>query len=107
MRWSRDGVMLPTCILEAATFQQSVQLTCRCGHTGRFEAHGLWWHFERRGWDDRFAAARPRFWCRVCASRERRKVHPDRLEAVPWQQGDVELPWPEERRWKQATARLR
>lgn len=98
--------MVPTGILEAATLQQSVMLTCRCGHVGRFESHGLWWHFERRGWNDSFLAARGRFWCRVCASRERRKVRPMRMEPVPWRAGDLELPWPDEHRWKRATARL-
>lgn len=99
--------MVPTCILEAATLQQAIMPVCACGHSARFEAHCLWWHFERRGWDDRLIAARSRFWCRVCASGKRRKVRPVRLEIVRAGKGDVELPWPDERIWKRAVARLR
>tara|TARA_B110001454_G_scaffold211230_1_gene226654 strand:+ start:219 stop:542 length:324 start_codon:yes stop_codon:yes gene_type:complete len=107
MQWSREGVMVPTCILEAATFRQSVMPVCKCGHSARFEPHCLWWHFERRGWDDRLNSARERFWCRVCRSRMRQKVRPVRLDIVPVAAGDLELPWPDERIWKRAMARLR
>lgn len=99
--------MVPTRILEAATLQQSVMPTCKCGRSARFESHGLWWHFEKRGWNDSFSVARARFWCRLCASRHRHKIRPQKLEPVPWKQGDFELPWPDERTWKQATSRLR
>ncbi len=107
MRWTADGLMEPTCLLEAASLHKSLVPVCRCGHNARFEAHGLWWHFERRGWDDRLVAARERFWCRVCASREQRRVRPIRLELVHWVPGDFELPLPDDRTWKRATARLR
>lgn len=107
MRWSRDGLMEPTCILEAATLHKTVMPVCRCSHSARFEPHGLWWHFERRRWDDGLVAARSRFWCRVCSSAQHRKVRPDRLELADWAAGDFELPWPDERIWKRAVSRLR
>lgn len=107
MRWSTGGLMEPTCVLEAATFHRSILVACSCGHSGRFEAHGLWWHFERRGWDDALSAASRRFWCRKCASHLRRKVRPEKVETVPWSEGDFELPWPDERTWKKAVSRLR
>jgi hypothetical protein len=107
MQWSRDGIMVPTCILEAATFNTSIMPVCGCGNSARFESHGLWWHFERRGWDDSLKAARERFWCRICQSRLRRKVRPVRLALVQRAEGDLELPWPDERVWKKAMARLR
>ena len=107
MRWTADGLMEPTNILEAATFHRSVLVACGCGHSARFEAHCLWWHFHRRGWDDRLSQIRQRFWCRLCASRQRRKIRPARVELVNWAEGDFELPWPDERTWKQATRRLR
>jgi len=107
MRWSREGLMEPTCILEAATLRKSVMPRCKCGHSARFEPHGLWWHFERRRWDDRLSEARLRFWCLVCGSQRRLKVRPQRLELVPWAAGDFELPWPDERASKRAIARLR
>lgn len=99
--------MEPTRILEAATLHKSVMPVCKCGHSARFEAHCLWWHFERRHWDDHLMAARARFWCRVCRSRKRQKVRPERIELVNWAAGDFELPWPDERTWKQATSRMR
>lgn len=107
MRWPRDGVMVPTRILEAATLRPSVMPVCRCGHIARFEAHGVWWHFERRAWDDSLTSARDHFWCRICRSRQQQKVRPVRLELTLWQEGDVELPWPDDHTWKRATARLR
>ncbi|WP_260925421.1 hypothetical protein [Novosphingobium sp. 9] len=107
MKWSQSGVMLPTRIFEAATLQQCILVQCRCGHWGCFEAHGLWWHFERRHWDDRLNRAAQRFWCRRCASLTKRKVRPVKVEAIEFQQGAFELPWPEERIWKRAVARVR
>lgn len=99
--------MLPTSILEAATLRKAVIPTCSCGNLARFEPHGLWWHFERRGWDDRLLAATGRFWCRKCRSRLRTTVRPIRLDIQPSGPGDFELPWPDEREWKRAVARLR
>lgn len=107
MQWSAEGLMQPTNILEAATLQMSVMPVCRCGHSARFEPHCLWWHFERRGWDDRLAMAVSRFSCRPCLARLKHKVRPLRLDLVPWQQGDTELDWPDERVWRRAAARLR
>lgn len=107
VRWSNEGLMLPTSILEAATLHQSVMPVCRCGHSARFEAHCLWWHFERRSWDDRLSTALSRFWCRICASGNRERVRPVRLEVVKHEPGDIELPWPDERVWKRAVSRLR
>lgn len=107
MRWSADGLMEPTNLLEAATLHRSALVTCQCGHFARFETHCLWWHFHQRGWDDRGQALRERFWCRVCASKYRRKIRPVRIAFVNWTKGDFELPWPDERAWKQATRRLR
>lgn len=107
MRWNRAGLMQPTSILDAATLQLSVIPVCACGHRARFEAHCLWWHFHRQGWDDQFDRAVSRFWCRICASGKKRKVRPDKIEHAAWEEGDFELPWPDEREWKKAMSRLR
>lgn len=107
MRWTQHGLMEPTSIFEAATLHQSVRVMCRCGHESRFEAHCLWWHFQRRGWSDRFGPARDRFWCRVCRSKLRKKVRPAKLEPVPPTNNDFELPWPDERQWKEAVRNVR
>jgi hypothetical protein len=107
MRWSKRGAMVPTTLLDAASLHYSIKPICTCGNSARFESHGLWWHFERRGWDDRLIEARLRFWCRICRSKDRKKVRPRALEVVPWLAGDIELPWPDERVWKRAMARVR
>ena len=107
MRWSREGLMEPTSIFDAATLYKAIMPVCSCGHATRFEARGLWWHFERRGWDDRLAAVPRRFWCRICASRHRRKVRPVRIDAPNGAPGDFELPLPDERILKRATSRVR
>lgn len=107
MKWSDKGHLVPTCIQDAGSFGGSVLVTCRCGHASRFNAKPLWWHFERRGWDDQFHNARRRFWCRVCGSRSRLKVRPVKIAGVDWVEGDFELPWPDERKWKEAMRRVR
>ena len=99
--------MVPTSLFDAATFHQSVMPVCRCGHSIRFEAVGLWWHFERRGWDDRLAAARRRFWCTACRSRTKHKVRAARLEVIDWTETDICLPSPDERTWKRIMRRVR
>lgn len=99
--------MVPTRILEAATLHQSTRVSCACGHAAQFQSHCLWWHFTRRLWDDRFAAAKARFWCRRCASSLRRKVRPSRIEPVLPAESDVVLGWPNEGEWKRAVQRLR
>ncbi|EJU13636.1 hypothetical protein LH128_07722 [Sphingomonas sp. LH128] len=99
--------MVPTCLFEAGTLGGSVLLTCKCGHTARFHAPPLWWHFQRRHWDDGFVEARKRFWCRVCGSRLRARVRPISIEGAVSMPGDFELPWPDERTWKAACRRVR
>jgi hypothetical protein len=52
-----------------AAFGYRVKATCQshgCGHRAVFEQIGLWWHFERKGWDGRFSAAHKRFRCTKC-----------------------------------------
>ncbi|MFM5924585.1 MAG: hypothetical protein ACKOPG_10420 [Novosphingobium sp.] len=107
MRWSANGAMVPTCILETATLLIAILVTCACGHSASFEPHGLWWHFECRGWDDNLTAAREPFWCRLCSSAKQVQIRPVSLAAVEAAQGDFDLPWPDERARKRATARLR
>jgi hypothetical protein len=55
-----------TSLLEAALWHYAIKVACRCGHAAAFNPHGLWWHFERRGWDDKLRLIPARFWCRAC-----------------------------------------
>jgi hypothetical protein len=67
----------------------------------------LWWHFERRGWDDRLFDARKRFCCTACQANNRRKIRPTRLELVGWCESDLQLPLPDERTWKRIMRQIR
>lgn len=107
MRWTAQGTHQPTNIFEAACFRWAVKPVCSCGHSSAFDPHGLWWLFQKRHWDDRLAAARVRFWCRVCHARQKRKVHAVRIELVKPSATDFELPMPDEREWKRAVSRFR
>jgi hypothetical protein len=107
VRWTAQGTHQATCIFEAACFHQAIRPVCRCGHGSSFNPHGLWWLFTRRHWDDRFSAARVRFWCRLCALRTRKKVTPTRIETPSISAADLILPWPDEGEWKRAVRRFR
>lgn len=68
-RWTPEGTMLIDTLHLCAAFGWQVKATCQtrdCGHRAVFEQIGLWWHFERKGWDDRFQAAQRRFRCTRC-----------------------------------------
>jgi len=99
--------MVPTSLFEAATLQIAVKPVCGCGNGSTFAPHGLWWHFQRRHWDDRLESARLRFCCRVCGALSGRKVRPLKLELVKPSPADSALPAPDPRAWKRATARVR
>ena len=101
-----DGIPIATTLFEAAAWHKAVKVTCRCGHAATFSPHGLWWHFERKGWDMRLGEARRYFACSVCRIVLRKKVRPVRLEPVEGG-GEVELPNPPEREWKRAQRRFR
>jgi len=88
-------------------WRQSVRPICACGHSASFDPHGLWWHFERRGWDDYFEAARKRFWCIVCLSAHRRRYRPVKIELVKQSDRDIVLPLPSELEWKRLLRRVR
>ncbi|MDE2403801.1 MAG: hypothetical protein KGM17_03675 [Sphingomonadales bacterium] len=107
MRWTSHGVRQPTCLFEAAVFHCAVMPVCACGHAACFAPHGLWWHFHRRQWDDRFGEARRRFWCRRCRAALGRKIAPLRIEAPHLTAEAIALPPPDERAWRRAVSRHR
>jgi hypothetical protein len=101
-----DGLPVATNIFEAAAWQKAVRVTCRCGHAVTFDPHGLWWLFERKGWDVRFAEARRRFRCGRCFYERRHKVRPTAIEAVS-ASPEVVLPMPPAHEWRRALSRFR
>src|SRR3546814_11620206 len=102
MRNTRDGLRRATHIFEAAAWHYALKPVCRCGHSATFNPHGLWWHFQKRHWDDNLRDARRRFWCRQCAFNSGRRVRPLRIELVAESDADIRLEMPctrpEERR---------
>jgi hypothetical protein len=105
--WTKDGQRRATHIFEAAAWFQAVQPVCRCGHSAAFNPYGLWWRFERKGWDDHLGKARARFWCIPCSRQTGKRVRPVRLELVKPTDADIKLPMPDEREWKRAVSRFR
>lgn len=105
--WGKNGLLQPSSLLDAALQRRSIQPICRCGHSVIFHPHGLWWHFQRRGWDDRIVTVRQRFWCIMCRSRDRKKVRPQRLEFMNLDDANIVLPLPDELLWKQIQRRVR
>ncbi len=108
MSQNRDGLRRATHIFEAAAWHYAVRVICsRCPHSAAFNPHGLWWRFERKGWDDHLGEARAKFWCRECARATGRRVRPARLQLVVEQDSDVRLEMPSESEWKRALSRFR
>jgi hypothetical protein len=104
--WTKDGLRVAGSIFEAAAYHKNVKVVCRCGHHACYEAHCLWYLFERRLWDDAFWDVRRRFWCRPCRQRTGEKVRP-RWVGASLEPITVELPWPSELEWKRAQRRVR
>ena len=102
-----DGLKVATCLFEAAAWGYAIKASCRCGHFALFNAHGLWWHFHRRGFDDDLRRAREKLWCRPCRQRISQKVRPRALELVRPEQQMINLPMPDEREWKRIIGRFR
>lgn len=105
-RYTEDGLRIPTSIWEAAIWHYAVEVRCsNCDHSARFEAVGLWWYFERRGWEQHFSLAARHFYCRRCRE-PGVKNKPRRLEAV-MAAGERRFSLPDDRTWKRALSRFR
>lgn len=106
-RYTHDGLKVATTLFEAAAFHKSVKVTCRCGHSAIFNAHGLWWWFHRRGWNEHLREISAKLWCRHCRDRLRgTRTRPVKVELVDIAP-QVTLPLPDEREWKRAVNRFR
>jgi hypothetical protein len=103
----RDGLRVATTIFEAAVWQHTIKVACRrCPNFSVFEAAGLWWHFERRGWDHQLKHASARFYCIYCAKSARQRIRPRPLQLVRDEPNRF-LPPPPDRDWKRALSRFK
>ncbi|GAA0326075.1 hypothetical protein GCM10009087_40490 [Sphingomonas oligophenolica] len=103
MTYYRDGIRVYTTIFEAAAFQYAIKARCcRCGHSNILDPHALWWHFERKGWDNRLTKAAARFRCLRCPVSTRVELTLVREEATL-----DRLPMPDIGTWKRAINRFR
>lgn len=106
-KWTKDGLLKATNLQEAAALGQAIMPVCACGHSAVFSPIGLWWHFERRHWDDSLWAVRKRFWCTRCQSAKRRKIMPQMVDLVSDTVGSIDLPRPPEHVWKRVARQMR
>lgn len=92
----------PRDLFEAAARQRVLVVACRpCGHSFRFDPHELWWHFERKGWDQSLRSIGWRFRCTGCG---RRRVS-IKLDYGASEESRFPLPCPTD--WKRAISRYR
>lgn len=82
MSYNKDGFRYPSNFLDASAWGYSIQVECRCSHVARFDAPRLWWHFQRKGWEDYGHNALGHFFCTKCASKLRGRVRPTRIRYV-------------------------
>ena len=109
-RYDSHGGRIATTIFEAAAWHYAVKPVCgRCSHNALFHPHSLWWHFQKRGWDDNLRSALARFWCRKCAERIGKRIRPRvlELERETEAMNLVLLEMPSEAEWKKAVNRFR
>ena len=100
-RFDKDGARVPTNLFEAAAWHYAVVATCRkCGSVAVFDPHALWYHFERRTWDNNFASVGRRMKCKTCKAGA----------FIGWSrkaETTVEMPMPPASEWKRAINRFR
>lgn len=100
-RYDAGGCPVPTNLLEAAAWHFAIVATCRkCGAEGVFDPHALWNLFERKGWDVGIRSVAHRLRCKRCGAGAFVSWSKDRAATV-------QLPMPDQRKWKQALSRLR
>lgn len=56
-------------LFEAAAHHRTIRVQCYCGQVSVLNPHALWWHFSRRGCDERITKVRDRFKCSGCQRR--------------------------------------
>lgn len=92
----------PRDIFEAAARQRVIKVVCSpCGHEFRFDPHELWWHFERKGWDQWLNRIAWRFRCTSCGARKAR------IELTSGASTRSAMPLPGAYEWKRAINRYR
>ncbi|MET3438068.1 hypothetical protein [Sphingomonas sp. 1185] len=82
-------------------------MTCpRCRHVRVLDAMPLWWHFQRRGWDDTLSSVRQRLHCAACLSRDGCVLRPHLAVGRDPPTGE-QLPYPDTATWKRLVSRYR
>ena len=100
-RFDKDGGRVPTDLFEAAAWHYAVVATCRkCGSVAVFDPHALWWHFERKHWDNNFPNVGRRMKCKICRAGA----------FIGWSRkadATIEMTMPPASEWKRAIDRFR
>jgi hypothetical protein len=101
------GYRPPHNLFEAARKHYTIKLTCKvCGHWHIFDAHALWFLFERRYWDGHLRQVGRRFWCVQCMKLGK-KVKLPKVEPVKDDPTGPQPPMPDEGHWRQELRRRR
>lgn len=94
-------------LMHCALYRTTLRLRCtRCPHTVSWDAVPVWYHFHRKGIDDRIPEVLQRFYCTLCW-RERQVVSRPRLEITKDMPQECGLVYPSDREWKGITSRYR
>ena len=94
-------------LYDAAIRHSAVRIVCGCCRHGIvFNLAALWWHFNRNGWNDRFAHVRRRLFCQACRDQRGVKVRPS-LEFGDMEPTDTRLPMPSKSDWAREARRRR
>jgi hypothetical protein len=101
------GYRPPHNLFEAARRHYTIRITCKaCKHTRVFDAHALWWLFQRRHWDGYLNQVGRHFFCLKCLSAGK-KVKLPRVEPVKDEPDGPQPPMPSEGDWKREIRRVR
>lgn len=109
-RYTEGGEKVPTEIWEAAMMARPIKVQCTvggCEHSAVFHPAGLWYLFDRRGWQQSFRKAEQRFWCRKCTRAVGWRVKKAVILMTNDQINVTSLPLPSEREWKKFVSRHR
>lgn len=108
-RFTADGTKQASNLFDAAAWQYAVRVSCGwCGHTAVFDPHAIWWHFQRKGWDDSLPSAAGRFACIPCRRNWQNEAKGTaKIKLVQEEPTIDSLPLPPENEWKRAINRFR
>ena len=94
-------------LMHCALSRTTLRLSCRrCRHSVLYDAVPVWWHFHRKGIDDRIPEVLERFYCTRCWQ-DRQTVSRPKLQITRSMPDTCPLPYPDQQTWKNFMSRYR